>query len=236
MNEPNRPDNSAPSPGPPSPDARETSPPDSSGPTPVAFSGDELLRAMFFPDRAVAMILGERERLSRTVAQNRELGKLSILLLLASLLFALPYGALPAVGGVSKVAVLFGFSMLICFPSLHIFNQYIGARLDLGQNFALAAVFSAVAAILSFGFFPITWFIGLTMVETGPGAISVGMISNFLLAVAFALAILHLGRCFVWSGHFRALPAAAKALLLAWFGLLSFITYRMAQVLDLYHG
>jgi len=216
--------NPAPAPGP------EAHPP---AEPPPAFSRSELTRALFLPHRAIALILGERERLAATVAGGPELGLTVILLLLAATAFALPYGAFSAAGGAGKAAVLFTVSMLICFPSLYIFNQYVGTGLRLEQTLAAAALFSAAAGIMSFGFFPIAWFLDFSITDQGTGAVSFRWLSNFLLAVAFGLGLLQVGRCFVWSGPFLRIGPAPKLLLLAWSGLLGYITFRMALVLGL---
>ncbi len=203
------------------------------------FSNSEMLRATYFPHLAIEYVIGKRERLAVTVRDGRGLGPLILLLALCALIFSAPFCVLPTVSGPFKFTNLFsGFllftgSMLICFPSLYVFNKFVGFELGLGQSLVMGLVVSAAASIISFGFFPIIWFIGST---TGAGRNSretLEFISNLLLATAFFMGIIHMSRSFVWSKQLREMTLVNRMVMVAWFMLLSFLTYRMALVLEI---
>jgi hypothetical protein len=149
-------------------------------------------------------------------------------LLLSSVLFALPFGAVLDLGRFWKVAWLLIGSLLICFPSLHIFSVYFGSRLSVAQNLCLSLSITSVAALFTFGFFPILWFFDATMPSTAATVTSDG-IAVFLLTLSLLAGLGQL------TGLLRAGGAriALSLFLLAWQVLFVFITFRMACFLDL---
>ena len=127
-----------------------------------AFTRAEIVRAFVRPYKVIEYVLGGFERLARNIEEGRDLVLLTALLVAASILFAVPYGAVPPARAPWKIVVLYLGSLLICLPSLHVFSQYLGFRLSVLQNTALSLVIPTVAAFFSFGFFPIIWFIHAT--------------------------------------------------------------------------
>jgi len=149
-----------------------------------------------------------------------------LILLLASIAFAVPYGAVPPLRSSWKVVALYTGSMMICFPSLYVFGQYLHSKWTLTQTVVLSLVITTVASIFSFSFFPIVWFISYTTDPTSASSI-VLPISGILLTASFLLGIAQMARC---VAALRGLTDAHRhlALVFAWVALLAFITFRMA--------
>jgi len=194
------------------------------------FSDRELRLAAIRPHRIAEYVLGQKERLSKNVGEEQNLPFLVLLLTLCGIVSAVPYGAAPPVRGAWKIALLYMGSLVICFPSLFVFAQYLGLRLTLAQNAVLALIVGSVAGLFTFGFFPIIWFIDYTTSSTA--SITSRHLSSVLLSVSFLLGSVHMLRYMnlsedgVQSGWQRALVGC-------WVCLLAFITYRMASLLEL---
>ena len=132
------------------------------------FSERELMQALARPHRIIECVLGGKERLAANLTSGQALGWLVLLLLATSLLSTIPYGAFSPTRTFWKIAVLYTGSLLLCFPCLHTFAEFLGFRLGLGRTFALALVITSVAGLFTFGFFPIIWFIDFTT-QAGAG-------------------------------------------------------------------
>jgi len=196
-------------------------------PTPLAsqaFSRTELCAVWRRPHRLLDLLLGERERFVSTVRGRHELGLVVVLLVAGSALFALPFGFVLGAEGFWRIGALFLGSLLICFPSLHVFTVYLGRNASPGENLALALVVSAVAAIFSLGFFPILWFLAATTGEAS--AIGVPQLSAGLLVVCLLAGVAHLWRCARSEG-------GRAGLFLVWECLLLYISWKMALALRL---
>ena len=203
------------------------------GPPVQPFSPEELRVAFLRPHRIVELILGRKERLARNLWQGRSLWVLALLLLLTSVVSTIPYGALSPTRSFWKIAILYTGSLLICFPCLHVFAQFLGFRLDLSQNFSLALVITSVAGLFTFGFCPIIWFIDYTTQYGAGKVVSPGGLSVFLLGFSLLMGIVHMGRCLLLQNGRARDVALLWVLIGLWLPLLTFITYRMARVLGL---
>lgn len=183
------------------------------------------------PYRVIEVILAEWKRLSSNISGQRHLGLLVAVLYLSSVLYALPYGAVLGVERFWRVAVLFLGSLLICFPSLHVFTAFLGCRVNLAQNLILSLLITSVAGMFSFGFFPILWFLQTTMAE-GSERVTIQHLSTLFLGLSLLAGGVHLVRCLLGSQQLR--PRASYPLLfLLWQVLFAFISYRMARFLEL---
>ncbi len=192
--------------------------------------GSNLLRSVFLrPMRMLEVVLSEQEKLARTIASGDNLVILVLGLLYATVLFSLPFGAVIGIERFWRVAVLLVGSLGICLPSLHVFGAYIGCRISIRQNLALGLVITCVAALFTFGFFPIVWFLDAT-IESESARVSVGHLGVVLLAFSVVAGIVHLIRCL---RRFHGLVAAYPLVIIFWQALFIFITYRMARLLDL---
>jgi hypothetical protein len=128
------------------------------------------------------------------------------------------------------VALLFEGSLLICFPSLHVFGAYFGLAIGAVQSLALVAWATCVAALFTFGFAPIQWFLALTM-QTGD-LIAARDLAVVLLVVALAAGVGTL----VHAAKRGALARGGQVgmpLVGVWLALFAFITYRMARLLGI---
>jgi hypothetical protein len=197
-----------------------------------AYSTAELREVLSHPHRAVEVVLAERGRLAATLTDRRSLGLLVLLLFAASILFALPFGAVLSPDRLWRVVLLFAGSALICFPSLHVFGAFLGFKVDIGQNLALTLVSTSVAALFSLGFFPILWFLKVVMADQASADVLHG-ISVGLLVVAFGAGLAHVLRCLGDPATGRPLGVGFPVVVGIWQCLLIFITYRMAVFLEL---
>lgn len=206
--------------------------------TPVAVPApherEELEAALRRPDRLLELVLGAPDRLAADVLAGAQLPRLLVLLLLASTIFALPYGCIFGAAACWKVATLYLGATLICVPSLHVFATYLGLRMRFAPLLTLALAIPAVAGLFSLGFAPILGFLKATMsAATGPDTISWRSLSTMLLVAALAAGIAQLGRCL------SAVPIGAGrrglgTLVLGWLLVFLYVTARMASVLELW--
>lgn len=199
-----------------------------SPPTAMPLARDEIIQALRQPHRVIELVLAERNRLTSNVIERHALLILAALLLLSSAGFALPFGFVLGWSGFWRIALLFLGSTAICFPSLVVFSGYLGCRIDLEQNLVLALLTPSVAALFSFGFFPILWFLDATMARAS-STITTTHVSVVLLAICLFAGLAHLGRCM------RTLRPDNSYWVLStfWQCLFVFITYRMAVTLEL---
>ena len=196
----------------------------------LPFDDAELRLLLHKPSRALQVVLAERQRLAASIAAARTPWLLVLVLLGCTVLTALPYGCVLGLAAWWKIAALFGGSVLLCFPSLQVFGSYLGSRMLPVQNLALALVISAVAALFTLGFFPIVWFLDLTM--RGGDWIDGAQASVVLLAVALLAGIGQLAHCVALDRSLRPLPSS-YLMLLVWQLLVTFVTWRMARALGL---
>ena len=200
---------------------------------PEPFSDAELRRALRRPDLAMEYALGGADRLCRNLADARGLWWLVALLLATSLLSAVPYGAVAPKARFWKVAALYTGSLFICFPSLHVFAQFLGFRFRLEQNLALSLVLTSVAGLFTFGFFPIIWFIDATIEAVPDSMVQPGQLSVLLLGLSLVMGMVQMGRCLVSRNGLSREARPLPLLMSFWLVLLTFITHRMATVLEL---
>jgi hypothetical protein len=194
------------------------------------FTRGELRACLAQPHRTLDVVLAERGRLAASVVAGRELIALVALLLVCSTLFAVPFAAVDGTARAGHVAVLFLGSVLLCFPSLVVFAAYLGVRLAFAQHLTIALLIPAAAALFTFGFFPIHWFLGATM--PADSVWNGSAVRVVLLVCALLLALSHCNRCLFADASLKVLRSSWP-LWLGWQVLLVFITYRMASTLGL---
>lgn len=188
----------------------------------------EIREALFRPHRAADLILADYGRIRGALADPACVGRLIALLVLASGLFALPYGLVLEPSRALHVAALYLGAVALCFPSLHVFTAYLGCRMRVSQNLVMALLISAVAALFTLGFAPILWFLRLT--TESPGLVQTA--SFLLLAVSLLAGLGQLGRA-LWDERAATSGDRYRATVLAWQGLLVFVTFRLASCLGL---
>ncbi len=198
---------------------------------PDPLSAHETWSAVRRPDRLLNLVLGERSRVIATVADGRGIWPLIFALLVASVLVSLPYGAVLEPDELGNIALLLLGSMLVCFPSLQVFSNFVGLKVDVAQHLALALLITAVASCFTFGFFPILWFLQNTM---GAGeAIDSHDLHVTFLTFSVLAGLCQLMACFALGRKFGFFGESYGVLILIWQTLFLFITYRMALFLEL---
>jgi hypothetical protein len=192
------------------------------------FALGELRACLWRPQLALDVVLVERSRLVASVLARRHLDALIAVLVLCGVVFAIPFGCVDSLRWCGHIATLFVGSVLLCFPSLQVFGAYLGLRLSMAQNLAIAMLIPAAAALFTFGFFPIHWFLQATMTD----AASNRTIRVVLLTASLLLGLSHCNRCLFQNRDLRAFRASWP-LWVGWQGLVLFISYRMAKALGL---
>ena len=196
-------------------------------PTPDA----EIRKAFLRPDLAMEYALGGRERLTRNLAEGRGMWGLAAILMALSLLAALPYGAVVYGERFWSITALFTGSLLICFPSLYVFSQFLGIPFRLAQISVLSLLITSVAGIFTFGFFPIIWFIDATMDTTRDAFVTPADLSVALLGLSLAMGLVQMGQCLIAPNGMGREAKEFPVLMAIWLMFLLFITQRMATVL-----
>jgi hypothetical protein len=118
----------------------------------------------------IERILRDREDVWKQVHDGRELRAMIGQMLVSAALALGCYGAvlgaqgeaLQIVSSAIKLPVLFLLTLLICLPTLYLFNLVLGARLSLLQATALVSAAVTVAGVLSLAFAPISLFFLVT--------------------------------------------------------------------------
>jgi hypothetical protein len=201
----------------------------------IAFSPEEYEGVLKQPQQTIEYILGSHGRLARSVWEGESPWRLAVMLLAVSLLASIPYGIVSPHGNWWKITVLYCGSLAICFPSLHIFAQFFGVKLKLMRSLALSMIITATAAIFTFGFSPIIWFLKFSILPREQTVIGPDELSTFLLYVSLALGLVQVGRCLSDPGFRRAQRNPSLIFLfILWAPLLIFITYRMTCLLRLF--
>ncbi|MGH8878538.1 MAG: hypothetical protein ACRD0P_14535, partial [Stackebrandtia sp.] len=118
----------------------------------------------------IERILRDRDGVWRQIADDHALKALSGQMLGSAALSLACYGAvlgasngwLQAVSSAVKLPLLFLVTMLICLPTLYLFNLVFGARLSVRQALALVSTAITVTSMLSLAFAPISLFFLVT--------------------------------------------------------------------------
>jgi hypothetical protein len=194
------------------------------------FTAEELRAALRHPGRAIDVLLAQRARWTLTVLENRKMGPMVALMLLWTLVFSLPYGCVLSAERTWQVATLFLGSVALCLPSLHVVSAFLGMRIHVAQSFAFATIVATVAAIFSFSFAPILWFMQATSHSSSPHD-ALGKLSALLLCVAALAGLIHGMRCLKLAG--ADLESRFGIVMFVWQLLLLFIGVRMSQALGL---
>jgi hypothetical protein len=187
--------------------------------------------ALVHPLRAIDLSLAEPDRVGANVVAGIALSRIALVLLLTSLVFAIPYGLVLSLEAWWKVVALTLGSTLICLPSLFVFSSYLGQRMRLEQILVLGLTIPAVAAVFTLGFAPILAFLRATMTDEST-QVPWRSISNILLSLAVLAGVAQLWR--TWRAAREAAPSNLFALvLLVWHAVFLHVILRMGSVLQL---
>lgn len=195
------------------------------------FSRQELRGMLRAPLRLLDLVLGERRRFAANVAQAHRLPSLLLVLAVAVVVFALPFGAVLAPTRFWRVAELLLGSLAVCFPSLHVFGRYVGGGLSVVQTLCISLVATATTSLFTLAFAPIVAFLRATM--RSPHDVGWSDIAFLLLFGALVAGIGQLFRLLRGDPVLRARGRALSFVLIPWLALYLFITVRLAGVLGL---
>jgi hypothetical protein len=114
----------------------------------------------------IERILRDRDGIWRQVIEERDLGDMTIRMLVTSVLSLAVYGAvlgashslLQAFSSAVKLPLLFLATLAICLPTLYLFNLIFGARLSMMQSVTLIMTCITVISVLALAFAPISLF------------------------------------------------------------------------------
>lgn len=115
-------------------------------------------------------LLRDRHTFLEEIRQGVRLQSKIIALLVCSSLFFAIYGAIiglshsipQSLSAAIKLPCLYLLSLLICLPTLYIFNIFFGSRRSLTQHFIIVLTAASVISALQLGFAPVTLFFLIT--------------------------------------------------------------------------
>jgi hypothetical protein len=118
----------------------------------------------------VERILRDRDGIWREVVEERGLGRLTLRMLMTSVVSLAAYGAVlgashslaQAASSAVKLPLLFLATLAICLPTLYLFNLIFGARLSMMQAVTFIMTCITVISVLSLAFAPISLFFLIT--------------------------------------------------------------------------
>jgi hypothetical protein len=198
---------------------------------PQPFSRQELRGMLRAPLRLIDLVLGERRRFAANVAQAHRLPSLLLVLAVAVVVCALPFGVVLVPTRFWRVAELLLGSLAICFPALHVFGRYVGGGLSLAQTLCISLVATATTSLFTLAFAPIVAFLRATM--SSPHDIRWSDVAFLLLFGALVAGIGQLFRLLRGDPVLRARGRSLSFVLIPWLALYLFITVRLAGVLGL---
>ncbi|MCL1470885.1 actin-binding WH2 domain-containing protein [Argonema antarcticum] len=115
-------------------------------------------------------LLRDRQTFLEEIRQGVRLQSKIIALLVCSSLFFAIYGAIiglyhsvpQSLSAAVKLPCLYLLTLLICLPTLYIFNIFFGSRRSLTQHFIIVLTAASVISALLLGFAPVTLFFLIT--------------------------------------------------------------------------
>jgi len=119
----------------------------------------------------VSALLRDRETFLAEIHEGRKLKTKISALLLSSFCFFAIYGAiigashspLQILSSTIKLPALYLITLLVCLPTLYIFNVLFGSKQSIGQHFTYLLTAISVISLLLCGFAPVTLFFLITV-------------------------------------------------------------------------
>lgn len=119
----------------------------------------------------VGTLLRDRQTFLEEIHQGRKLKTKISALLLSSFCFFAIYGAiigashspLQILSSTIKLPALYLITLLVCLPTLYIFNVLFGSKQTIGQHFTYLLTAISVISLLLCGFAPVTLFFLITV-------------------------------------------------------------------------
>ena len=118
-------------------------------------------------------LLSDRPAFIAEIRDRKQLNQKVASLMLSSFIFFAIYGliigsfhSLPqAISSAIKLPALYLLTLMICMPTLYIFNGLFGSKRGLSQHFTYLLSAASIIAILLCGFAPVTFFFLTTVTE-----------------------------------------------------------------------
>ncbi|GEM_PF-2991859 len=200
---------------------------------PAPYSPEDLKHLYRHPASMLELLLSQRERFTHTLSEPKSLPWLALVLICASLVASIPFGLLSPMQSLWKPAALFCGSLLICFPSLHVFSLFLGYRPSLEQNAVLTLLICSVASTFAMAFSPIVWFIRISTRAHEETVMTPEFMAQLFLLSALLLGVFHMLRHLKSWTQTQDVATPSQALMFCWIPLLLFISYRMALLLQI---
>ncbi len=195
------------------------------------FSRQELRGMLGAPLRMLDLVLGARRRFAANIAQEHRLPSLLLVLTVATVGGAVPFGAMLGLDHFWRLAALLLGGLAICLPSLHVFGKYLGAGMSWAQTLSVSLAATAVTSVFTLAFAPILGFLRATM--TAATVVTPDGMAIVLLMCAFAVGIGQLIHLLCREPALHKLRSSLMFILVPWLALYLFITVRLAGFLAL---
>ncbi len=174
------------------------------------------------------------------VGRSNQLPTKLIGLLVSSSIFFLAYGLvigaihspLQAISSAIKLPILYLLALTVCFPTLYIFNSFIGSRQTFLQHCILILASTNIIALLMLGFFPVSLFFLLT--ANDPAFFK--LLNVAIMALTGAIGTLFLHSSILSLEDKKRGRLKRQAFLTAWFLLYGFIGCQLAWHLSPFFG
>ena len=120
-------------------------------------------------------LLRDRKTFLSEIANNKQLDKKNISLLISSSIFFALYGAiigsthggLQIIASAFKLPALYLLTLLICLPTLYFMDVVLGSKRIFYQYLALLLASMAMISVMLFGFAPVTLFFACLLMTIG---------------------------------------------------------------------
>ena len=139
----------------------------------------------------LGQLLQNRDEFLKEIHQGVKLkGKITALLIISSLFFAIYGGIIGAfhsplqiASSAIKLPSLYLITLLVCLPTLYIFNVLFGAKESIAQHFAFLLTAVSVIAVLLVGFAPVSLFFLITLPDTSTDSYRFFLLLNVAIFV-----------------------------------------------------
>ena len=190
----------------------------------------------------VETILRNRHGFFASIRDSEDLPKKIRAMLISCSVFLAIYGAvmgmthspLQVFSAAIKLPFLFLVTLIICAPSLYIFNLLFGSKQTLPQNVALILTAMTTTAVLLLSFAPITVFFVLTSQHYD--FFKVLNVAFFAIAAFTGVAFLRLGMFTISDSTTKEGSQARRVIFSLWVVLYAFVGSQMAWTLSPFIG
>jgi len=196
-------------------------------------------------------LLSDRSGFISEIRDRKQLNQKVASLLLSSFVFFAVYGLIigsfhgwrQALSSAIKLPALYLLTLMICMPTLYIFNGLFGSKRGLSQHFTYLLSAASIIAILLCGFAPVTFFFLTTVTEADYSfflLLNVSILAlTGLFGVVFLYRVMQPGAEAIAEDENSADPKnlkARKLILRAWLVLYGFVGSQLGWTLRPFFG